>query len=645
MSEDKYWNLIGAAISQMLTGSVPSALDKCSKAETIFPNRPETLCVLALCSYQMGEFGQGIDLMEKVHEQACDVRDYADILAVLLAKVGRLNDSLYYAKLSMALEPHEVLSKLIPDNLRDYKKALDESSKPAFYISAMIGLEDKDYDRCVKMCMNELSISKDAWAAYQLLGRAYTATGKPHQAVSALRVSVAKVPEEIGKNMSYLGNALLKSGEVSQAIEMFSESTIAMPENILAISNYKKSFEYLGYISNREKMVSLRINDLLKGNDEEIELFDFEPLDGRRVRIGFITDEFFDSELNHFLRILIKNIDKAKFETYAYKKNSFKDMSTTSFEQLFDEWRDFVDMDDVSAAYVLSSDEIDILIDCSGHGQGQSIGVLSHKPAHVVASWCLNAEKIEVENYDFDFLPSSLLEELPSLKDDKTIAIEGHGICIDGRSMLFESGRAVDPPCIKNSFITFGVFCELDKITPQAVSVWSRILHANTSCRIMFGGYGEIQNDTQTHLVELFSNYGIADRISFHTEWEDVSPVFSFLSHIDILLDPTPVSSALQTANALLKGVPVLALSNGERPASYTSARILKAAGCDDWIANTETEYWMKAVEMASNPSQLSEIRKTLRDTVVNSAFCDGEQFAKNFENACMEALKKKKLI
>ena len=104
-------------------------------------------------------------------------------------------------------------------------------------------------------------------------------------------------------------------------------------------------------------------------------------------------------------------------------------------------------------------------------------------------------------------------------------------------------------------------------------------------------------------------------------------------SEIDIALDPFPYNGGATTWESLWMGVPVVALA-GNGGFSRTSASLLTAAGCSDWIAGTADDYVRIATNLARDKDRLVAIRTDLRAKLLRSPLCDSVRFTRNLEQA-----------
>jgi predicted O-linked N-acetylglucosamine transferase (SPINDLY family) len=137
----------------------------------------------------------------------------------------------------------------------------------------------------------------------------------------------------------------------------------------------------------------------------------------------------------------------------------------------------------------------------------------------------------------------------------------------------------------------------------------------------------------RTGLQQRFAARGLApDRIAFlgFTPREQHLAAFA---GVDICLDPFPQNGGVSTWEALHMGVPVVA-KLGQVPVSRLSGAILCSLGLHDWVAASADEYSALAVERASRPESLQQLRRALPAKIANSASGNGARYTRAVEAA-----------
>ena len=101
-------------------------------------------------------------------------------------------------------------------------------------------------------------------------------------------------------------------------------------------------------------------------------------------------------------------------------------------------------------------------------------------------------------------------------------------------------------------------------------------------------------------------------------------------NEIDIALDSFPYNGTTTTCDAMMMGVPVITLT-GNAHRHRVGDSLLNAVGLSDLVAKTEDEYVDIARRLAADPHRLVDLRKTLRQKLLASSLCDGNDLTRHF--------------
>jgi predicted O-linked N-acetylglucosamine transferase (SPINDLY family) len=108
-------------------------------------------------------------------------------------------------------------------------------------------------------------------------------------------------------------------------------------------------------------------------------------------------------------------------------------------------------------------------------------------------------------------------------------------------------------------------------------------------------------------------------------------------NEIDISLDTFPLTGGTTTCDALWMGVPVVSLA-GEGFHQRISHAILNHAGLGDLSRTTIDDYVATAAALARDPDRLAALRRTLRQTLLDSDMFRRDRFVPAFQQT-METL------
>jgi predicted O-linked N-acetylglucosamine transferase (SPINDLY family) len=307
-----------------------------------------------------------------------------------------------------------------------------------------------------------------------------------------------------------------------------------------------------------------------------------------------------------------------------------RDSMTEEFIRHSDRWVDASRLSDDELAARIQADKIDILIDVSGHTAGNRLAVFARKPAPVAVTAWGNPAGTGSPTTDFVFadpvmIPSEVRHLFPEQIHDLPCAAT-----IDPAPA---QRRASEPPCLTRGHVTFGVLNRISKISPDAVRIWSEILRAVPSARLMIKHSALDEAAVRSSIFERFAAQGIAEaRIDCigSTSRDDHLTAYA---GVDICLDPFPQNGGISTFEALAMGVPtVCKLGNGL--SSRACGAILTSIGLSEWIGDGEAGYIDVAVKAAASPDVLKALRNELPARLEGSATGNPIAYTKAVEDA-----------
>jgi len=335
----------------------------------------------------------------------------------------------------------------------------------------------------------------------------------------------------------------------------------------------------------------------------------------RRIVVGYVSADLRDHSVMLTFLPVLRHRDRERFKIICYSCSPVQDATTALCRSLVDGWVDAWQLNDDKLADRIEADQVDILVDLSGHSAGNRLTMFALKPApiQVTAFGHVSGTGLQVMDYllaDPIIIPQEVrhlfaekIHDLPAL-------------------ITIEPPPDVPPsplPMLGNGHVTFGVFNRADKISDQALAVWSRLLQAVPGSIIVVkhGSLNEaLVRDT---LIARFVASGIAEDRLRCMGSSPRSEHLKLFSTIDMMLDPFPQNGGISTWEPLQLGVPVVTkLGNGH--ASRCGGAIVTAAGLADWVAEDEEGYIAIAQRWASNPAELAALRARLPAQVANSA-------------------------
>jgi protein O-GlcNAc transferase len=354
-----------------------------------------------------------------------------------------------------------------------------------------------------------------------------------------------------------------------------------------------------------------------------------EPAPERRLRVGYASADFRNHSAVSVFAPVVLGHDPSLIELVLYSNSALKDEVTEKFKRRADLWRDVANLDDVALAQLVTEDRIDILVDLSGHSEGNRLLVFGRKPAPVqVTAWgysmATGMPAIDYFLTDPIGVPHSVRNQFAETCVDLP--------CMVPFDLPKQPPPVVIPPNQRGDGITFGSFNRWSKVSPATLGSWARILQAVDGSRLLIKAATFDDARIRQSVARDFSALGIsADRLEFRGRTSRYDHLASY-GDIDIALD-TFGHGGVTTWEALFMGVPVVS-KLGEGVCNRVSATILHVIGYADWLAETATGYEALAIDAARSPDRLAALRSGLRERVSRSPGCDATSYTRPVEVA-----------
>ena len=362
-------------------------------------------------------------------------------------------------------------------------------------------------------------------------------------------------------------------------------------------------------------------------------LSEFSKYKHNKIRIGYLCGEFRNQATSILLTRVWELHDKSKFEIFAFDNgwddgSDYRKRIKGAFgDNIFEISR----LSDLDAAKLIQFNEIDILINLNGFfGLGRQT-VFSYKPAPIQVNYLgfpgtLGASYIDYIIADKVVVPESskihYVERLVYLPNSYQANDNQRKIS----NRTFSRAQLGLP---ENAFV-FACFNNNYKITPSIFDSWMRILtHVRESVLWLLAD-NPVAKD---NLIKEAISRGIdASRLIF-AERIPMSDHLARHRQADLFLDTLPYNAHTTTSDALWAGLPVLTLAGHAFP-GRVAASLLNAVGLPELITNSQEEYEVLAIDLATNPQKLADIKLKLAGNRLTAPLFNTPLFTKNLEAA-----------
>jgi predicted O-linked N-acetylglucosamine transferase (SPINDLY family) len=357
-----------------------------------------------------------------------------------------------------------------------------------------------------------------------------------------------------------------------------------------------------------------------------------DPDPGRPLHIGYVSADFYDHSVAHFIEPLLAEHDREAFIVHCYADVVLEDAVTARLRALPLHWHSIAGLGDTEVAERVRHDRIDILVDLAGHTGGNRLALFAQRPAPVQVTYLGYPNTTGVPAIDYRLTDAIADPPGSEAFHTETLVRLEHGfLCYQGDPDL---ASAVEPPVLRHGHPTFGSFNNLAKITPEVIAVWARLLMALPAARLVLKNKSLRDAGVRQHLLEAFAAHGVvAERLELIGWLADPADHLRLYDRIDVALDTFPYNGTTTTCEALWMGVPVITV-RGDRHAARVSASLLQRVGLEDLVAGDLEDYARRAIMLAEDVPRLAGLRAGLRARMQQSPLCDRQGFARELEAA-----------
>lgn len=434
--------------------------------------------------------------------------------------------------------------------------------------------------------------------------------------------------------LAFLYNKILNKEKANKYLEIaYQNNNINKPnfnlllqyeiiDSILFNYNFNKMENF--YFHYKEKMNSLSELRLQFSN----KFTQWEKNNGEKTRIGFISGDLKKHSVNFFFQSLLSNLDKNKFEIFAFPTTPEEDEYTSSTKKLCDYWIPVRNDKSLESAKLIYSQKLDILFDLSGHTSNNGLLILKHKPAPIQVSWLGYFASTGVPEIDY-FITSEycVLENEEQYFSEKVLKLPETYLSYDFSNYNIEQ---TEMPYDKNGYFTFGFFQNLNKLSQEDFIVWKKILTLIPDSRLIIKSMELSQEKTKLNFMEQIKNLPM-ERIELRGA-TDLNEHLKQHNDIDIMIDAVSVSGCTTTCQSLYMGVPILTFK-GYSMLTRHGEQFLNVLNLPQFIC-PNIEYVEDTLSLITqNVENLREIKKSLRTYILKSSIGNGQKFTSQFEN------------
>ena len=421
-----------------------------------------------------------------------------------------------------------------------------------------------------------------------------------------------------------------------EGINYFRSLFEILPEKLNGRLPFISSLNYASDVSQEEYLQEcLKYTGVLEKKLEvEKDFFKIEKKNNGKIKLSFLSADFKTHSVTHFLKDLLKKIDRSNFEIILISNLKIEehDSSTEDLKKLADQWYDIENYTDSNLVSFLRSLNLEILIDLSGFTIGNRFEAIAQRCAKTQILWLGYNNTLGTKNIDYIISDKNLVnpDEFSTYKE-KILFMPSIWNALSPPDKLPDIERNSD-----DSKFTFCSFNNFLKISEKTIEVWSKII-TQTNSNILLKDSLNGGDELKLNIINKFLKYGVkSENLIFLKREKEIYDHLKLYNKADVALDTFPYPGVTTSYEAVLMGLPVLSMK-GFNMNSRCGESINKNLGMDHLIADDYEDYVNKAIMLKKDENLKKNYGIHLRDKALASPLFDTNLFTKNFEKILKE--------
>lgn len=352
----------------------------------------------------------------------------------------------------------------------------------------------------------------------------------------------------------------------------------------------------------------------------------------KRLRIGYFSTDFTEHPVAYLIVKVLEQHNRDSFEVFGYclhnnKKSALRSRLINSFDYFFET----KGISDKEVALQAREDKIDIAIDLNGYTQNARPGIFAYRAAPIQINYLGYPGTLGAEFMDY------IVADKYLIPPDTEKYFNEKKLYLPNTYMPTDDGREISTKEISRSEMGLPedafVFCCFNnnyKITSSEFDIWMRLLKKVDKSVLWLRqsnqfSHVNIKNEAKKRNVD-------PSRIVFAKR----APMDEHLARqklADLFIDTFAFNAHTTTTEALWAGLPVIT-KTGKGFAARVAGSLLNAIGLPELITKTEQDYEALALELATHPNHLKQIKAKLDTNRLSKPLFNTKQYTNHLETA-----------
>jgi predicted O-linked N-acetylglucosamine transferase (SPINDLY family) len=353
-----------------------------------------------------------------------------------------------------------------------------------------------------------------------------------------------------------------------------------------------------------------------------------------RVRIAYVSGDFRQHPLAHLMVGVFENHDRNRFDVIGVSygpddRSAIRERVATSFESFID----VAGQSDDSVAEYLRNAAVDIAVDLGGFTTGGRPRIFARRPAGIQVSFLGYPGTSGTPYLDYIVAdPVVIPPEDRHHYSEKVVTLPDSYFPNDRKRRIAEEIPARSAVGLPERAVVFCCFNNSYKITAGMFDIWMKLLRAvdGSVLWLLQSNPTAVEN-----LKREASARGVASERLVFAPYASIDDHLARHRLADIFLDTRHYNAHTTACDALWAGLPVVTLT-GETFASRVATSLLHAVGMPEFATSSVEEYERLALDLASNPANVSAAKEKLARNRMSTALFDTARFTRYLEAAYM---------
>lgn len=606
-NREKANDLLAKALASLQAEDTHAAVEFTGEAIKHAPGYACAIHVLGLAAMRMQQVLRADELFRIAHDAAPDVREHCEALAIVSARLGRLNDALFYGKLSPSLPRVAEMNGLLPAWLGTYEEAMRSMDRSDKVDTGLRLFREGRYSEAAEAFRSGVETKSTDDRGWRGLRDCLVQLGQPYEALLASQ-ALGSIRKASFTDMSAVAGIMTTIGRVEDAQACHIKAVQELPHDPAVRSALIRDLYVSPHIPFDDIRKSERLWEISFQPKRETPIPRTEPVEQGILRIGLLSGRIAGMQgVEVFWPALVAHGDKA-VQTHVYSNNVYDDALARKVRGEVADWIEIHQVDDATVARIIKNDRIDVLIDLDGHGRtGHAatgrLGVAGARPAPLVLSWFGIAD------------PDATIH-------DGTI--DGDGILLNDGTRLscspfcFAADVSVAP--VRKAMpwmpVRAGISCPPRKMTDDFVAMLARLCAERPTLRIVLDPVALGGAPGLDEVEPRLDKAGILDRLDYSAPADNAAKnIDNFTGAVDFILDPGPDGDLHLAWETITTTCPTLVRGSGV-PANFTASALLRQLGLDGMIVGDLDAMLARATEWAAGPDAINAVKEEMQAKV-----------------------------